>query len=86
MRHDINTIRLILICIIVSGLPFKVVLVSEKGIETQGHLKMNCLAGRSFICVCFLENIQFPVCVGRERKFDVCSLVMLQYCSAQVQS
>ena len=82
MLHDIYAVRLIIIYTIVSGLPFKVFLVREKGIETQGRLKMNCLAGRSLICVCFLENIQFPVCVGRERQFDVCSLVMLQYCSA----
>ena len=73
MRHDINTIRLILICIIVSGLPFKVVLVSEKGIETQGHLKMNCLAGRSCLLCLFLGK--HPIsCLCWERKEIWCLL------------
>ena len=79
MQHDIYTIRLILICIIVSGLPFKDVLMREKGIETQSHLKINCLAGRSFIYVCFWANIQFPVCVGRERKLILMSAHWLCY-------
>ena len=44
----------------------------KKNIKTQCHLKINCLAGMSFICAVF----QFPACVRtRERISDVCSLV-----------